>query len=255
MRTSSTNPSTHAPACAFAATIIAAISPGVAMAQPEFGKAQLFFELNATDGDIGLQGIFDAPSWREGRIDGPGGTFDVIRALSNDDSAEYGLNEILFESNEPPLEDRSFAELLTLFPPGNYEFTAKLTDGATIKAKDALTTRIPCPPIVRAPRQTEGDVVLRWSLKPGVYNPDTEVCAAAGAVTLEKLQVFLEVVNDATGVSRTFELAMPLGARSVEVPDEFLAGVTAEGWSAKTGLSVTEASGNRTGVELEFELR
>lgn len=253
----------RSPTLAFARSGVSAIVLAVAAAPivpaaaqpPVFTKASLFFELNATDGDIGLQGLFDAPAWSEGRIDGPGGTFNVLKTVVNDDSPEFGLNEILFESNEPTLEDRSFMELLTLFPQGNYQFTAILTDGQTIVGNDALTDDMPCPAIIRPPRQSGDDITLRWSLRPGVYNPDTGVCSPANPVQVTQIDVSLSIENDATGVSRTFQINAPLGVRSVEVPDEFLVGVDSDAVTAKVSVAVTEASGNRTSVETEFELQ
>src|SRR5918998_1277199 len=47
--------------------------PGGAAEAVEFDGADIFLELNATDGDVGVHVFLDAESWRELRIQGPGG--------------------------------------------------------------------------------------------------------------------------------------------------------------------------------------
>jgi hypothetical protein len=238
---------------AASAAAFAAAGPALAI---EFTKHDIYYELNATDGDLGLHAILDGEAWHNARIQGPGGTFYVVRAESNDDSTEFGLTELFFESNEPPLEDRSFAELKTLFPPGLYEFRGETAEtGETLASSDALTDKIPCPPRVRAPRQTGGDILLRWSLNAGVYNPDTGQCKLAGAATLVQVQVFLDLENEETGATRKFAVEIPPGITSVEVPDEFMIGVDKDATASKTEVLVIEASGNRTASEIEFELQ
>ncbi len=240
--------------CGALAAIPAIAGASLAQSPVPFTKSDLYFELNATDGDAGLHGILDGDAWKTTRIKGPGGTFDVIRAIANQDSPEFGMTELFFESNEPPLDERSFAELLTLFPPGTYTFTGTTTANQPMRGSDVLTRAMPCPPVVQRPRVVDGDLSIRWRLRPGSYNPDTGVCSAANAVTPVVVQVFVEFTNTITDRSRQFAVDMPPRARTVEVPDEFLLGVNPDNTEAKAEVLVVDRSGNRTAIEVEFEL-
>ncbi len=227
---------------------------GGANAQIEFSKHDIYFELNATDGDVGLHGILDGQAWADARISGPGGTFDVIRAISNQDSPEFGMTELFFESNEPPLDERSFKELVTLFPPGAYHFSGLTIANQPIMGKDTLSSAMPCPARVRVSRTGEGDVVIAWRLRPGNYDPDTTVCSKIKPVAAASVQAFFSIEDPDTGVSRNFSADLPPTARSVEVPDEFLAGVDFDAADEKAEVIVVAPDGNRTAIEIEVEL-
>ena len=45
---------------------------GFAQSGPEFEVAQIFLELNHTDGDLGIHGLIDGEAWRSLEIEGPG---------------------------------------------------------------------------------------------------------------------------------------------------------------------------------------
>lgn len=239
---------------AIAATASISAMLGGANAQVEFSKHDIYFELNATDGDAGLHGILDGDAWASAKIKGPGGTFDVIRAISNQDSPEFGMTELFFESNEPPLEERSFAELITLFPPGNYKFVGVTTANEAMVAWDILSVAMPCPPVVRVKRDAEGDMLIRWRLQPGDYNPDTGVCSQTNPVTPALVQAFFSVENEDIGLSRTFSVDLDPATRRVEVPDEFFFGVDPDEVDAKAEVIVVAPDGNRTAIEIEVEL-
>lgn len=239
------------------ALAMAGISPlpaGAQSAEP-FSKSDLYFELNATDRDVGLHGILDGDSWRVATIRGPGGAFNVLRAVPNQASPEFGMTELFFESNEPPIDERSFAELIALFPPGAYSFVGRRAeDNALMTGSDVLSTAMPCPAIVPTPRLVSGDLIVRWRPRPGSYDPDTGVCASANPVSVAYYQVVVELADTQTGFVRKVELQMPPNARSVEAPDELLIGVNPSTTDAKAEVLTVAPDGNRTAVEIEFEL-
>lgn len=239
-------------AAATAAAISALI--GGANAQIEFSKHDIYFELNATDGDVGLHGILDGDSWAWAKIKGPGGTFDVIRAISNQDSPEFGMTELFFESNEPPLEERSFSELITLFPPGTYRFAGRTTANEVLFGSDRLSARMPCPPVVSVDVNNKGEVTISWQLQAGRYNPDTAVCAASNPVTAAYAQAFFSLENEETGFSRSFSVDLSPTTTDVEVPEEIFDGVDLEDVDAKAEVIVVAPDGNRTAIEMEVDL-
>jgi hypothetical protein len=238
-------------AAAAAASLFALSGPA---AGQEFAETDIYFELNATDGDVGLHGKLDADAWKTARIAGPGGAFDVIRAISNQDSPEFGMTELFFESNEPPLDDRSFQELIALFPPGVYQFTARTTDNVNIAGSDTLSTALPCPPAVSVISDAEGDLYIRWRLFRGTFDPDAEVCSTASRVVADRIEAVFEISNDETGFSRVFSVELGPSARRVEIPDEFLQGVDPDAVDAKAEVVVIAPDGNRTAAEVDVEL-
>lgn len=240
--------------CAAASALAMANAASAQMAIP-FSKHDLYFELNATDGDVGLHGILDADSWKVATIKGPGGTFNVLLAVPNQASPEFGMTELFFESNEPPLEDRSFAELITLFPPGTYSFVGTAAESnRPLFATDVLTTAMPCPPRVRTPQVVDGELVINWRPQKGSYDPDTGVCSTVNPVKLDRFEVVVEFTDEETEISRKFTVELPPSARTVEVPDEFLASVDPNTTEAKVEVLAIEKNSNRTAIEVEFEL-
>lgn len=228
--------------------VLCAAAP--AFAQIAFSKADLYFELNATDGDIGLHGLLDGEAWSAVRIVGPGGQFEVIRAVANDDSPEFGVTELFFESNEPPLANRSFAELLALFPPGQYDFLGTTTVGQPIVGEDILTAAIPCPVNIEA-SMNHGELSIEWTLAPGAFDPDTGVCKSRSrAVRPIGVQVVM-VLGLGDGSERVFSADMPPQNGDIEIPEEFLAGEIEE---SKVEILVVDKSGNRTSTEIELDL-
>ncbi|NWG91763.1 MAG: hypothetical protein HXY21_04555 [Parvularculaceae bacterium] len=220
-----------------------------------FSKHDIYFELNATDGDIGLHGILDGDSWKVATIRGPGGAFNVLRAVPNQASPEFGMTELFFESNEPPLEERSFAELITLFPPGVYDFVGKRAeDNAPMFAQDVLSAAMPCPPVVPTPKIIDGDLMMRWRPRAGSYDPDTGVCSTGSAVSVAAYQIVVELEDTQSGFVRKFSADLPPGARRIETPDELLLGVNPSTTEAKAEVLVIAPDGNRTAIEVEFDL-
>lgn len=239
-------------ALAAAASAFALI--GGANAQVEFSKHDIYFELNATDGDVGLHGILDGDAWASAKISGPGGTFDVIRAFSNQDSPEFGMTELFFESNEPPLDERSFQELITLFPPGVYTFSGLTTANEALIGEDTLSAAMPCPPDVMVKVKKKGEVSLKWKLQPGNYDPDSGVCSSGNPVPAAYVQAFFILENDETGFTRTFSVDLSPTTDDVEVTEEIFEGVDIDDVDAKAEVIVVAPDGNRTAIELEVEL-
>lgn len=241
-----------------AACVLAAAISSPAFAQAEISEFELFFELNATDGDVGLHGFLDADAWQSAEISGPGGAFTVLEAEANADSNEFGVNEFFFESNEPPLEERSFEELLTLFPGGVYEADVLTVDNEMLSEETELTADLPCPPVIDDPdtkiKNKKNEVTLSWTLTPGVYDPDEATCDDSEDVEVILVEAVIELENEETDEVRVFKADLAPDATEIEAPEEFLEGAADAGFEAKAEIIVTEESGNRTAVEIEFDL-
>ena len=233
-------------------SILFAAATGAAHAANGFGVHDIYFELNVTADDVGLHALTDEPDWRSMTIKGPGG-FIVIKVAPGQTSARDGLTELFFEGNEPTLDERSFKDLITLFPPGTYTWTGLALDNTPLRSTDVLTTVLPCPPIVQTPVIRKGDLSVYWRLVNGVYDPDSGVCSTKSSASIIGIEVTVELTDIATDVTRHLVVDLPPGATSVEVPDEFLRGAIPGATDAKAVVLVKEKSNNRTEVEASFD--
>jgi len=108
-------------------------------------EAQLYFELNDTDGDLGIHGKADGDAWRKLRIEGPNDEvlLDIkVKGMMR----SQGLTELFFESAEPKFDELSPDEFFLRFPEGEYEIEAKTLDGEELEGEVALSHVIPAAP-------------------------------------------------------------------------------------------------------------
>jgi hypothetical protein len=83
-----------------------------------FGEdTSLFFELNDTDGDLGIHAFIDGDAWKTLEIEGPNERemleIQVIGRLRR-----QGLTELFFESAEPSFDELSPKQFFLRFPEG-----------------------------------------------------------------------------------------------------------------------------------------
>ena len=100
------------------ALIMGSVTP-VVWAQDEipFDVAKLYFELNDSDGDLGIHGLIDGEPWDWLGIEDP------RERLMLDISVEgrlqqQGLTELFFESAEPSFDELSAEDFFRRFPQG-----------------------------------------------------------------------------------------------------------------------------------------
>jgi hypothetical protein len=205
-----------------------------------FDDARLKIELNATDGDAGLQFFIDAETWRRVTVTNPLGRkvaeFDAGPVIRN-----FGLSELLSESSEPPFAELPFAEFKKLFPAGVYTFRGRDIDGRMLKSTFRLTHAVPDGPRITSPA---GDATL----------PPTGVTVRWDPVTtpvgIHVVAYEVIVVADESGLGtaeRTVDVMLPAGATHLHVPAEFLTP-----GDYKTEVLAIERSGNQTLTEVAF---
>ncbi len=101
-----------------------------------FEIAQVFFELNTTDNDMGFQLFLDAEGWDRVTLTDPLGN-QVTRLLAEGKLAEIGITELRFESAEP-----SVAAVRSRFPAGEYILRGHTVEGATLVSRVTLSHRM-----------------------------------------------------------------------------------------------------------------
>jgi hypothetical protein len=222
---------------------VAAVHLGTAGADAkpiEFSDARLKVEINATDGDAGLQIFLDGEAWNEVELLDPHG--DAILDVDVTGRAQdFGLTELFSESSEPPFEEFPLEQFKALFPEGTYTFRGTTIDGVPITGAATLTHDFPDGPQILSPaadsRVRSDQVVVQW----------VPVTTPAG-IDVAGYQV-LVVQEDP--VLRVFSADLPATATRLSVPAEFLQPRT----EYKVEVLAIEAGGNQTLTELTFRTR
>jgi hypothetical protein len=211
---------------------------GAGSATIPFADARLKIEVNATDGDAGLQVFLDGEPWRAVSLYSPSG-----RKLVNIDAKgplkNYGLTELFSESSEPPFDEFPLEEFKKLFPEGVYTFRGRTIDGKALKSTARLTHDIPAGPRILRPREDaevrRDRVVVAW--RP-VRRPGVEIVGYQVVVTRED-------------PLRVLSVDLPARARRLHVPTVFLQ----RGVEYKAEVLAIEAGGNQTLTEVAFTVR
>ena len=235
-----------------------------------FDVAHLFFELNNTDGDLGIHALIDGDAWKRLRIEDTNERkmldVEVIGRLRR-----QGLTEIFFESAEPTFDELAPAKFFQRFPPGIYEIEGRTLEGEELENEVLLTHVMPAPvddislncvpidlenidcddentvPIVEGP-----SVIIRWD-EVTMSHPDANGGGAGVQppvlVNIVNYEVVIEVETEA-GFASTTSVILPPNKTSFTVPAEVLA----LGDEFKYEILAREESYNQTAVESCFVL-
>ena len=115
----------------------------------EFDEAYIFFELNDTDGDLGIHGKVDGGPWKWVAIENPHGR-RVMYVLTRSAFRRQGLTELFFESAEPTFDELDPEDFFARHPEGEYEWEGRTLDYEEIEGETYLSHVIPAAPVVAA---------------------------------------------------------------------------------------------------------
>lgn len=110
-----------------------------------FAVAELFLELNDTDGDFGIHGAIDGGTWTSLEVDGPQDRH-LLAIVSKGRLRSQGLTQLAFESAEPTFEELDPATFFRRFPEGLYEIEAIAQRGGTYESNVRLSHVLAAPP-------------------------------------------------------------------------------------------------------------
>jgi hypothetical protein len=212
---------------------------GQAAEQVKLKEATLIVEVNATDGDAGLQVFLDGDPWRSMQIVAPNGR-TILDVGTRGRLQGYGLTELFSESSEPPFDVFPLEKFKALFPEGRYTFSGTTIEGRRLVGSARLSHDIPAGPKILAPaddtRVGRSGVVARWRAVPAA---EARIVGYRAIVTQEEPRL------------RVLNVDLPASARRVEIPREFLQPRT----EYKLEVQAIERSGNQTLTEVSFRVR
>ena len=110
-----------------------------------FDEARLFFELNDTDGDLGLHALIDGDAWKRLEIDDPKDV-RMLDVFVQGRARRQGLTEFFFESAEPPFAELPPQQFFRRFPEGVYDISGRTLDGEELDSEVTISHVLPAPP-------------------------------------------------------------------------------------------------------------
>ena len=241
--------------------VLALALPAPAGWAEEFEEANIFLELNDTDGDLGIHALVDGDAWKKLEIENPNER-KILEVRARGRLRQQGLTEIFFESDEPTFDELPPEEFLLRFREGEYEFIGKTLEGTELESTDELTHVLPAPPenilISGEPAaedcdadplpSVDGDkpVIIRWDAVTESH-PEIGTPTSSPDIDIVGYQVVVEREEPTLLV---FSVDLPPSVTRVRVPRVFID----LGEEFKLEILVREASGNQTAVETCFEV-
>lgn len=110
-----------------------------------FPEAELFFELNDTDGDLGIHSSIDGGPWTNLEIEGPGDR-TWLEIVSRGSLRRQGMTQLFFESAEPSFDELDPADFFRRFPEGRYEISGVTQNGGELESITVLSHVLPARP-------------------------------------------------------------------------------------------------------------
>jgi hypothetical protein len=225
-----------------------------------FDVAEIFFELNDTDGDLGIHALVDGEPWKRLEMEDPNER-RMLKIRVRGRLRRQGLTELFFESAEPTFDELSPEEFFDRFPEGTYEVEGVTLDGEELESETEVTHVMPAPPVFTVngipalpPEGEECDednlpqvtnpVVIEWD---AVTESHPELGAEDPEIEIIRYEAVAEWENEdeLTFVSNVQISPDDLDSYSVTVSPEFFE----DGMEVKFEVLAREASFNQTAVE------
>jgi hypothetical protein len=219
-----------------------------------FPVAELFFELNNTDSDLGIHAEIDGEPTKRLTIKSPPRRRSTIFDVQTGGSLrKQGLSFFGFESAEPTFDELAPEEFFARFPEGPYEVTGRSSDKEEDDQKSTVTIThvMPAPPHFdhpplapcNAPVIVTAPVTIDWD-QVATNHPSV---GTAGSVAVERYELAIE----RSDLNLSFFMELPPTVTEFPVPTIFtdVPGVV------KFEVLVKAVGGNRTAEESCFEIQ
>lgn len=222
---------------------------GGAWAQ-EFSEAELFLELNDTDGDLGIHASIDGGPYVKLVMEDPNENI-ILTVMASGRLAKQGLTQLMLESAEPTFDELPASQFFKRFPEGRYEIEATTSDGKEIEATVRLSHVLAAPPKATVNDQNAAascdevlpvvsePVLIKWK-KVTTSHP---TIGKTGNVQIVRYQFFVEQEDFKLGVD------LPPDVTEFLVPSAVIAPGT-----VKFEIIARTTTGNNTAIESCFVL-
>lgn len=220
-----------------------------------FDDAELYFELNDTDGDLGIHGLIDGEPWKWIQIESPDGRRKMKVTVHNS-LRRHGLTELFFESAEPYFDELPPEVFFQRFPEGVWEVEGRSVEGDELEGECFLSHVIPAGPDgikangMELPEDCDEDpipvvvapVTISW-------DPVTEHHEELGNEG-DVVAVGYEVVVEIEELGAKITANLPADVTEYTLSEDF----TSLGSEFKVEILVYADSGNRSATETCFEI-
>jgi hypothetical protein len=240
------------------ALILGAAAPEVWADEEEpFDVAKIFFELNDTDGDLGIHALVDGEPWKKLEIEQPNGSEMLDVEVKGRESAE------------PTFDELSPEEFFARFPEGTYKIEGETLEGDELESEVEVSHVLPAPPenirvnIQSAAEDCDAEelpsvrrgrpVIISWD---PVTESHPEIGTPGVMIGVVRYQAVVEWEGE-DEVAFVFSADFPPSNQRmmVTVPRQFIAaGIAAGAEEFKFEILVRAESGNQTAVESCFEV-
>ncbi len=233
-----------------------------------FNEARIFFELNNTDGDLGIHGLINGEPWKRLEIEAPNER-RMLKIRAKGPLRRQGLNEVFFESAEPTFDELSPKQFFRRFREGEYRIEGITLDGDELESKVRLSHVMPAPPeptVNGWPMAENCDeettvvttlpVTIEWP-EVTMSHPDPHGGGAAVQppvpIVVHNYEIILEVTLGGEGneFNSVVSAILPPGVTSFTVPEEFIS----LGDEFKYEVIVRGKNFNQTAIESCFVLK
>lgn len=226
-----------------------------------FDEAYIFFELNDTDGDLGIHAKIDGDAWKKLKIEDPRER-TILNVTVRGRLGRQGLTELFFESAEPSFDELDPEDFFRRFPEGVYEVEGMTLEGEALESEVEISHVMPAPPRIYVngePIFSEDDpsyincdnpltevsapVIISWD---PVTTSHPEIGTPGEDIYVHNYEVVVEI-DEEPWVTSTI---LPPDTTSFEVPYEIL-DLSDE---IKFEVLVRADNWNQTAIESCFEL-
>lgn len=234
-----------------------------------FSVANIFFELNNTDGDLGIHALIDGKPWKKLEIEEPSER-EMLNIRLRGRLRQQGLTELFFESAEPPFESDAPGEVsltpeefFNRFQEGQYEVSGITIEGDELNSTALVTHLMPEGPEIfvsgpsGSPQAVSDD--CDEDLGPAVRNPITvswnPITGSHPEIgrTGEKIEIknYELVVEREKPSPLKFTAILFSDVTSVQLPP----GLLRSGDKLKVEVLAREQSDNQTATESCFQVK
>ncbi|MGB5327950.1 MAG: hypothetical protein WBO58_06985 [Gammaproteobacteria bacterium] len=272
------------PVLALSAAFVATPTVGLAWDHDDedeipFEEGRLFFELNDTDGDLGIHGKIDGDEWKYLEIEDPRDR-KMLHVIVRGRLKRQGLTELFFESAEPTFDELDPDKFFRRFPEGEYDIEGVTLDGEERESEVWLSHIIPAAPEATADGTSDPEGACTCDpedLDERDTCPDVPVITAAmaadgvtiawPAVTMSHAELgtpgvditddvrYYEVVVEIDETDQKATAVVPPTTTSWEVPPAFLAFGDEIKYEVLVRINnKDEVPGNKSAIESCFEI-